>query len=361
MHDRGDRSSASLDSPKCGQFQMGFEFEKSRVTASILERAARRVLLQLPDGLKRYGQEIAEEIESETGATVYLSADPCYGACDLPLEEAERLGVDLIIHYGHTPFTTENLPGVIYVPVKDDADPSEAVRSALPLLVKYSKVGLAANIQHVGALKKVEEILRRSGIEVEIGHPGGHAQYDGQITGCDYTAAKVIEQSVEAYLYVGGGLFHPLGLALTVDLPVIAVDPHSGEVRDVTALGQRLRKQRRAALGRLIQASRVGVIIGTKTGQMNREAAESLRDALHLRGKKVTLLTLREVSPEALDNLPEIEAFVNTACPRVGVDDADRYSRPIVSSAEVLEAFKSGWEVPPCSSSVRSSKHSSPK
>ncbi len=340
---------------------MAFEFENSRVIASILERAARRVLLQLPDGLKRHGRAIAETIEEGSGASVYLSADPCYGACDLPLEDAERLGIDLIIHYGHTPFTAENRPDILYVPVEASIDPSEAVRHAIPLLATYSRIGLVTNIQHVGALKKVEGALQSYGKEVKIGRPGVHSKYAGQITGCDYTAAKEIEHSVDAYLYVGGGVFHAVGLALAVDQPVIAVDPYLGEAKDVTVFSRRILKQRRAAIGRLIQAERVGVIIGTKTGQMTREGTEALRGGLIKRGKKVTLLVMREITPEVLDNFSDIEVFVNTACPRIGVNDPERYHTPIVSVGEVLEAFKSGWEVPRCSSSGRSSRSSSPR
>lgn len=340
---------------------MAFDFENSRVIESILKKAARRVLLQLPDGLKSYGQEIAETIEARSGASVYLSADPCYGACDLPLEEAERLSIDLIIHYGHTPFTTENPPNVVYVHVKASADPSETVRRALPLLAKYSRIGLVTNIQHVDALEKVASILRSCGKEVKIGNPGGHSKYAGQITGCDYTAAKEIEHDVDAYLYVGGGIFHAVGVALNVKQPVIAADPYVGEARDVTALGQRILKQRRAAVGRLIQAKRVGVIIGTKTWQMSREAAEELKSELVKHDKKVTLLIMREITPEVLDNFPDIAVFVNTACPRAGVDDSERYSRPIVSASEVLETFRSGWEAPHCSSSGKNSRSSSPR
>ncbi|HHQ45321.1 MAG TPA: diphthamide biosynthesis enzyme Dph2, partial [Candidatus Altiarchaeales archaeon] len=65
---------------------------------------ARRVYVQLPEGLKTSAIDIAEKIESETGAVVLTQVDPCYGACDINEDEIEKLGVDMIIHFGHTPF-----------------------------------------------------------------------------------------------------------------------------------------------------------------------------------------------------------------------------------------------------------------
>ena len=41
-----------------------------------------------------------EAIENQ-GIEVILSADPCYGACDLPIN---NINCDLIVHVGHTKF-----------------------------------------------------------------------------------------------------------------------------------------------------------------------------------------------------------------------------------------------------------------
>ena len=39
--------------------------------------------LQFPEGLKTNAVDIARIIENNTDATVIISADPCYGACDV--------------------------------------------------------------------------------------------------------------------------------------------------------------------------------------------------------------------------------------------------------------------------------------
>ena len=65
-----------------------FSLEEGRLKREIAKRNVKRVLLQLPEGLKPEAEKLVEIIES-VGATAIISADPCYGACDLALEEAE--------------------------------------------------------------------------------------------------------------------------------------------------------------------------------------------------------------------------------------------------------------------------------
>ncbi len=79
---------------------LGFDFEEERIKHEITKLDAKRVLLQLPEGLKPEAPKLAKIIE-KCGAVAIISADPCYGACDIAVGEAEGLGVDLIVHFGH--------------------------------------------------------------------------------------------------------------------------------------------------------------------------------------------------------------------------------------------------------------------
>ena len=78
----------------------GFDFEEERIKQEISRLNAKRVLLQLPEGLKPEAPRLAKIVE-KAGALPIVSADPCYGACDLATSEAENLGADLILHFGH--------------------------------------------------------------------------------------------------------------------------------------------------------------------------------------------------------------------------------------------------------------------
>ena len=99
-----------------------YDLELDRVVEEIKNRGAEKVLLQLPDGMRPFAYQLVEALEKTTGATVYLSGDSCYGACDIALTQAEQLGTDLIVHYGHTPMVKHPDMPVIYVHASIDID-----------------------------------------------------------------------------------------------------------------------------------------------------------------------------------------------------------------------------------------------
>ena len=78
-----------------------YDLEMEKVIERIKKDSAKMVCVQLPDGLKPRAKEIQNSIEENTGAQVILWMGSCYGACDVPLQ-VERLGVDLLIQWGHS-------------------------------------------------------------------------------------------------------------------------------------------------------------------------------------------------------------------------------------------------------------------
>ena len=85
---------------------MTYNLQLNKAIEQIKESKAKLVLIQLPDGLKPKAAEIEESITKNTDAKVLIWLGSCFGACDIPLE-VERLGVDLIINWGHSQFIKE--------------------------------------------------------------------------------------------------------------------------------------------------------------------------------------------------------------------------------------------------------------
>ena len=83
-----------------------YNLELNRIVEEIKAADVKLVCLQLPDGLKPKAKEIEAEISSKTSARVIIWLGSCYGGCDLPLG-LERLGVDLVISWGHNQFRKE--------------------------------------------------------------------------------------------------------------------------------------------------------------------------------------------------------------------------------------------------------------
>lgn len=79
---------------------MNYDLELEKAIEAIKKHNAKLVCIQLPDGLKPRANEISDYLKEKTGAKIIIWAGSCFGACDLPLE-VERLGVDMLIHWGH--------------------------------------------------------------------------------------------------------------------------------------------------------------------------------------------------------------------------------------------------------------------
>jgi len=80
---------------------MDYDLELDKAISEIRKSKVKRVLLQLPDGLKPKALEIQEKIEKSTNAEVAIWLGTCFGACDLP-HGVEKMGFDLVIQWGHS-------------------------------------------------------------------------------------------------------------------------------------------------------------------------------------------------------------------------------------------------------------------
>ena len=82
---------------------MEYNLELDKVIKRIKDGNVKKACIQLPDGLKPKAKEITDKIEKETDAEVLIWLGSCFGACDIP-EQVEKLGVELIIQWGHSEF-----------------------------------------------------------------------------------------------------------------------------------------------------------------------------------------------------------------------------------------------------------------
>ena len=313
-----------------------FDLEEERTKQEILRLGARRVLIQLPEGLKPEAPNIAKTVE-RFGVQPIISADPCYGACDLAIAEAESLGVDLIIHYGHSKHMKYERVPTLYIEARATLNVNSAVEKALPLLEKWSKIGLATTVQHVQTLDEVREILTRAGKTVVIGDTR-RLSYPGQVVGCDYSNAISIAKDIEAFLFIGGGQFHALGVALSTSKPTIVADPFDNRAFSVDKEAGKIFKQRWASIEEGKKAKNFGILLGMKPGQKRLEEAFDVKKELEDDGKTAYLLAASEITPEVLMEFPTVDAFVNTACPRISLDEAAKFRKPVltVNEAEVV-------------------------
>jgi len=297
----------------------------------------------MPEGLKPEAPRLAKIVE-KAGALPIVSADPCYGACDLATAEAESLDVDLIIHFGHAKLLKHEKVPTLYIEARATLIVEAAVIAAVPLLAGYSRIGLATTVQHVQAIDTVRELLVKAGKTIEVGD-ATRLPYPGQIIGCDFGNVKSIAKDVDAFLFVGGGKFHALGIALATSKPTIIADPYGGHAYSVYEEAKKIIKQRFASIEEASHAKTFGVLISLKPGQKNLEQALAVKETMEKMEKNVCLFAVREILPEVLAEFLTVDAFVNTACPRISLDEASKFKKPVLTVQEFrVVSGESSWE-----------------
>ncbi|MEM2106419.1 MAG: diphthamide biosynthesis enzyme Dph2 [Candidatus Bathyarchaeia archaeon] len=321
-----------------------FNFEIDRLAGEVKRRGVRRLLIQMPDGLKPYAVNISRELMERTGAEVYISAGSCYGGCDVATGQAKMLNVDLIAHYGHTEFVRVDDCPLIFLEARSELSLTEILNSSESKISIYRRVGVATTVQHLNELAKVEERLQRLGVEAVITPRCGRNRYRGQIIGCDYTPLKMVVDKVESFMVIGSR-FHGLGASLAVDKPVILADPYLSKVTEMEEERRSLINRRYAMIERAKGAKSFGIILGSKIGQYNHGTADMLRRVIVARGRGAVTIVADEVTPSSLENFEGVDVFVNTACPRLSIDDSERFAKPFLLPKEALVSIgEMEWE-----------------
>ena len=323
-----------------------YELELERVTAEITKRGARRILLQLPDGMRPFAFQIAEYIRKATPSEVIISGDSCYGACDIASRQALDLNVDLLIHYGHACFVQSPGVPVLYIEARIPIDVSQIVEAVLPSITSWAKVGLTSTVQHTQQLREVAEALGARGVKALIGDGAGITPEAGQVLGCSYAAATKLPEDVDGYIFIGGGRFHPIGLALRTGKPVVIANPYNGTVATLNEFElMQLAKKRMAIITAARTAKTIGLLVSSKPGQ--RALADAMVLAEKLGDREVTafLIYIDEIRADQLNNFTEPEVFIETACPRIAIDGVSGIERPILTTTEALVLLgEKTWE-----------------
>ncbi len=319
---------------------LNHELDIDDVIKKIKILKAVKVGIQFPEGLKVHAIKIARKIEHETGAMVIISADPCYGACDVADEDMKG-SVDVLIHFGHKPLPIDYDMPVIFVDARSNMDVKGSVESSLALLNGYNKIGLVTTTQHLHSLREVEDLLEQNGKEILMNE--GVGTIKGQVLGCNFSAIKNLE--ADAFLYVGSGNFHALGIKIFTDKPVVVADPYLGEARKIDDFADRILRIRSARIAKAMDAKQFGIIVSSKRGQSRLELATTLKNMLEKYGREGFILLLDDVSPDKLLPFMDLDAFVMTACPRIAIDDSVMYKKPLLTPQELeIAVGKRKWE-----------------
>ncbi len=179
-----------------------------------------------------------------------------------------------------------------------------------PLLKKIKikekgKIGLVAALQHVAQLPEIQKHIPNSIIA-------------GQILGCNFEKALSIKDKIVAYLYIGSGPFHPIGLAYEAKIPVYVANPSTNEFSKIDEKEvQAFEKRKRGLILKYLHSKKVGLIVSVKPHQQKWNECFRWQKIIEDRGKEAFLFITNTLDKGSLENFSDIEVWVNTACPRI--------------------------------------------
>jgi len=297
----------------------------------VAEKGWDTVGVQGPDGIKPEMMEVADKLR-DSGVEPVIAAESTFGGCDLADHQVEELGAEAMIHMGHSPFFlgTREVEGdnieVLHVPYRYDRDFIPILAEWADDVIEEERIGVVTTTQHIHQLDEIVDWFNENGFEAVKGESGTRAKTDGQVLGCDAGAAVSVKDDVDAFVYIGSGRFHPEEIAKFGKTYVVdPVQNNIHELEDALTQEEYLQQQYARVMNHL-DDEQWGIITTIKE-QNPRKLEEHGFDVYIFVGD-----TIHESHFKGFG----IDAFVNTACPRM-VNDFDEFTLVNPDGLKVLD------------------------
>lgn len=360
-----------------------YNFEIPKTVRRIRQSGARRVALQLPEGLQIFACTLADILARFAECESVVLGDVTYGACCVDDYSAAALGCDLLVHYGHSclvPVQQCSLPTMyVFVDIKFDTehfiqcvcaefggggsdddddlrrgDAAGSVAKGAAPPPSQTRLVLVSTIQFASTLHTCAAELKSRGGFAEVRVPQKRPLSPAELLGCtapvvddDTADADAADGSTQrarvALLYVGDGRFHlESAMIHNPTLPAYRYDPYGKVLSRETYDHARMMQMRRQAVteaarafdqqhdrdhcptrGADVGARRMyGLIMGTLGRQGSPAIVKRLEAALHDAGVPYVIVLCSEITPAKLAQFARsgVEAWVQVACPRLSID-----------------------------------------
>ena len=324
-----------------------YSFEIHKCIHRIRTSGAKKVALQFPEGLLIFATTISDIVARFCeGTETLIMGDVTYGACCVDDFTARALGCDLLIHYAHSCLIPVSVTSIktLYVFVDIGIDTQHLIATIERNFQPQKTMALVGTIQFNATIHQVAQTLRSQGWSVIV--PQIAPLSKGEILGCtspELSRAKVdgaVKEPVDLILYLGDGRFHlESAMIHNPSLPAYRYDPYSRRLTHEKYDHDELYNLRRTAILNARKAKKWGLILGTLGRQGNPHTLTLIEQKCTEQGIEVIRLALSEIFPGKLAMMPDIDAWVQVACPRLSIDWGYAFPRPLLSPYEALVAL----------------------
>ena len=193
----------------------------------------------------------------------------------------------------------------LFIPAKRKLSINETKITELSKKLPAS-IAIAYSIQYEEIASKIKGILSKT----------------KQITNCIQVlgcSKPTFSKETKAILLISDGKFHATSLAREAKIPVYLLYNNKLEKIQESEVRQ-LKQKQKASYLKYLHADRIGIIASTKPGQQNLQKAiqfKKLQKKSNQNSKKPYLFIASNINQEEFQNFPQIQSWVNTACPRL--------------------------------------------
>ncbi|KAJ2451692.1 Diphthamide biosynthesis protein 1 [Coemansia sp. RSA 2424] len=312
-----------------------YNFEIHKTIWQIRRLAAKRVAVQFPEGLMIFACTIADILETFGGVEVVIMGDVTYGACCVDDFTAVALGCDFMVHYGHSCLVPVNVTTIktMYVFVDIGIDTEHFVRTVEKNFEAGTRIALVGVIQFVTALQTCKHVLEE---RYPVMIPQAKPLSPGELLGC--TSPRLTD--IDVIVYLGDGRFHLESIMIhNPEIPAYAYDPYGKKFTRERYSHDEMHSLRQSAIASAKRAKKFGLILGTLGRQGNPKVLEELQERLVKRGIAFEVVLLSEIFPQKLAQFPDVDCWVQVACPRLSIDWGYAFPKPLLTPYEANVAL----------------------
>ncbi|KAK3986245.1 putative diphthamide synthesis protein-domain-containing protein [Cladorrhinum sp. PSN332] len=320
-----------------------YSFEIPKTIHRIRSLQAKRVALQMPEGLLLFATTISDILTQFCpGIETLIMGDVTYGACCIDDYTARAMGCDLLVHYAHSCLIPVDVTKIktLYVFVDISIDTSHLLATLERNFSPGKTAALVGTIQFNATIHGVKSTLEKAGFNIVV--PQIAPLSKGEILGCTSpNLSTYTDKPIDLILYLGDGHFHLESIMIhNPSIPAYRYDPYSRKLTHETYGHDEMQDLRRDAIRTAKTAKKWGLILGSLGRQGNPHTMALIESKLKQMGIPVVHLLLSEIFPGKLAMMSDVECWVQVACPRLSIDWGYAFPRPLLTPFEALVALE---------------------
>jgi len=213
----------------------------------------------------------------------------------------------------------------------------------------YKKIVLFASVQFVNHLDSVKTQFKTfdNNIKIITIKPS-RTHKEGQLLGCDLYENNLNLNNewneIDCFLYIGDGLFHPKALLFAQKekdknefKEILMFDPIANKLSSLKHEdNEKVMKRLKGNLMKLLASDTIGFIATIKPGQSFLYLEKKLKEKYP--NKKIYVFLTDNITENILEPYTFIDVWVNSACPRLGFDDAEHMRVSMINIVDALRA-----------------------